>query len=428
MNEQRRPRPEDIAATLSAGEKRAVRPRALMLGLTALVLVAAGLYVAFAPKAVRYEAEAVTRGAFVETVTATGTVEPSNTVEVGSQISGQIESVMVDYNDAVKVGDVLARIDTKELEARIAQTEAALLSAKANLMEAEANARDAKLKRERSAKLAAQGHVSQQDLDTADANLARADAAVLSAQAQIKSTEASLDIDNTNLARAVIRAPINGVVLQRSIDPGQTVAASFQTPVLFKLAEDLTHMTLEADIDEADVGKVKARQAATFTVDAYPDRKFDATVRSLRYAPVTTNGVVTYKAILDAANDDLALRPGMTATVEIVIAERTDALLVPSGALRFTPPTLGVAVDAQNAKAGDLPALKIVKRKASEPVAAHEDYGIVWVLTNGNPKPRAVKTGASDGLHTAITAGTLKEGEMVITDIARAKSGAGNGS
>lgn len=424
MNEQRRPRPEDIAATLSAGGRHGLSPRAVMLGLAALVLIAVGLYFAAAPKAERYETEAVTRGAFVETVTATGTVEPSNTVEVGSQISGQIESVMVDYNDTVKVGDVLARIDTKELEARIAQTEAALLSAKANLMEAEANARDAKLKRERSAKLAAQGHVSQQDLDTADANLSRADAAVLSAQAQIKSTEATLDIDKTNLSRAVIRAPINGVVLERKVDPGQTVAASFQTPVLFKLAEDLTHMTLEADIDEADVGVVAAGQAATFTVDAYPDRKFDATVRSLRFAPVTTNGVVTYKAILDAANDDLALRPGMTATAEIVIAKRADALLVPSGALRFTPPTLGAAVDGEKDKTDGLPALKIVKRKASEPVAAHEDYGVVWVLTNGRPVPHAVRPGASDGLHTAIIAGALEPGEKVITDIAREKSGA----
>ena len=423
MNEQRRPRPEDIAATLAAGRATLISRRGWVIAAVLLAVTCVVLFLMIRPKAQSYTSEPVVRGPFMESVTATGTIEPSNTVEVGSQISGQIETVLVDYNDPVKVDDVLARIDTKELEARIKQTEAALLNARANLMEAEANAHDAKLRRERSAKLAAQGHVSRQDLDSADAVLARSDAAVIAAQAQIKSTEASLEIDNTNLSRAVIRAPINGVVLERSIDPGQTVAASFQTPVLFKLAEDLARMTLEADIDEADVGTVKAGQSAEFTVDAYPDRLFTATVRTIRFAPVTTNGVVTYKAILDAPNDDLALRPGMTATVEIVIARARDVLLIPSGALRFTPPGLAAKPSGQAAD-GALPTLEGVKLKKKETVPAQTDFGIIWVMKNGQPEPRAIRGGASDGIKTVVRAGKLEPGEAVITDVAReSKSG-----
>ncbi len=348
--------------------------------------------------AVEYRSGAVVEQDLTITVTATGTLKPVNQVDVGAEISGLISEVLVTFNDTVKAGDPIARLDTDQLEATVVRGEASLVSAKAGLAEARATAKEAKTRRDRVANLAAKRTLSQQELDTAEATYERAEAAVSNAEAQVTLAEAALKIDASNLEKAIIRSPIDGIVLDRQIEPGQTVASSFQTPVLFTLAEDLRRMQLHVDVDEADVGQVTEGQTARFTVDAYPDRNFSAVVNSVRNAPKTVDGVVTYEAVLDVNNDDLALRPGMTATSEITVENIAKAITVPNGALRFSPPNL------------DVEQTKIPETS--------DHQGLVWILTSaGAPSPVRVDVGASDGRHTAISSDELAPGDEILLDI-----------
>ena len=362
----------------------------------------------------RFKTEAVRRGDLTVTVSATGTLQPTNQVEVGSELSGIVKRVTVDYNDRVRIGQELARLDDTKPKAAVAKSEAALASARASLLEARATSAQtrANLERLRDLQRRTNGKVpSEQDLDTAEATLERAVAAESSAAAKIAEAEATLNVDRTNLEKNVIYSPINGVVLTRSVEPGQTVAASLQAPVLFTLAEDLARMELQVDVDEADVGQVGEGQEAVFTVDAYPDRSFPARIRQVRYGAATTNGVVTYKTILTVSNDDLTLRPGMTATAEITVQKVTGALLVPNAALRFVPPRTAES----NSSRGFL--ARLMPRPPRPQSSGKNGSGPrIWRVRDGHPVPMPVSIGQSDGSLTEVRAAGLEPGAEVIVD------------
>lgn len=410
---------EDISETLGVGRQSERRRyvRWLVIALVVL-LVALGIYLLLAPaeqSAYRFETAEVKKGDLTVTVTATGTVQPVNQVDVGSEISGTIKEITVDFNDLVKKGEVLARLDTDRLKAQVIEARESLESAKAKLQEAKATVLETRLKYQRCEKLFARQLCSGEDLDTARAARARAKAAESSAVAQVAVAQATLDTRETDLAKAVIRSPIDGVVLKRQIEPGQTVAASLQAPVLFTLAEDLTHMELHVAVDEADVGKISEGQLATFTVDAYPDRVFPAKISQVRFAPQTIEGVVTYETVLSVDNSDLALRPGMTATAVITVQQLTDAVLIPNAALRFTPP---VTQTTQRRSGGGLFGA-IFRRPHGERRRPEANTGggqKVWIIHDGQPAAVPVKTGASDGRFTELRDGDLQPGQEVVID------------
>jgi HlyD family secretion protein len=373
---------------------------------------------------VHYITQPATRGDLTVAVTATGTLQPTNQVEVGSEISGRIDSVLVDYNDPVKVGQVLARIDTTRLEAQVKQSRAALGAADAKVLEAEATRTQSEAQYKRLTDMRAMTNdemPSDTDLEAARATLERAQADVANARALVRQGRATLDAQLTDLGKAVIRSPINGVVLQRAVEAGQTVAASLQAPVLFVLAEDLRQMELHVDVDEADVSAVKAAQPATFTVDAFPDRQFAARVEEVHFGARTVNGVVTYETVLSVDNAGLELRPGMTATANIVVNEVKDALLVPNAALRFAP------ADSEPAAASDgglvarlIP--RLAARRSAPRAPARSGEHRLWILEGGNAVPVDVHTGATDGVNTQIVSGELRaEAPVIIDAVAPAK-------
>lgn len=395
-----------VAETLElgpqAGTKR--RRRRLLIGAGILAAIVAGgaLALITQPKT-KYELGDVSRGSIDVKVTATGTLQPVNQVQVGVEVSGTIRTINVDANDHVKKGDILAEIDTEQLRARLSQSRASLAQARAGLADAKASLTEAQLKFARTEETVQSGFASKQALDTVRAALERAQAGVARANAQVHLAEAAVAADETTLAKAIVRSPIDGMVLSRAVEPGQTVAAAFQTPVLFVLADDLSRMELRVDIDEADIGLVKAGQGATFTVDAYPGRTFKAAITKVHNAPRTVQGVVTYEAVLSVENPDLSLKPGMTATADILVNHVENALNVPSGALRFVP------------EGGE--------EKAPEPLgdAGRGTKGQVYVLARGKPEAVPVIAGASDGTRTEIRDGALQAGAQVIVDIERKK-------
>jgi HlyD family secretion protein len=403
----------------------------LLIAVGVIVLVSAGIVISRSNfnSGVQYKTEKAQIGGFTVVVTATGTLQPTNTVTVGSELSGIIRSVEVYYNDRVKVGQVLARLDTSKLEAQLAQAKATLEAAQAKVLQAQATVKEtrAKLSQLQNARALSGGKVpSQAEMDAAEAAYERAQADLASARASVSQAKATIQSIETDLAKSVIRSPINGVVLDRKVEPGQTVAASLQAPELFVLAEDLTQMDLHVNVDEADVSKVKEGQEATFTVDAYPQRVFKAVVKQVRYASTTISGVVTYEAILDVNNEDLALRPGMTATARILVQEVKDALVIPSAALRFSPPTtqtkssastggsglLGKLLPRFPGRPGGMPAGAVHKASAGQ---AKEQK--VWVLKDGKLVPVTVMTGATNGVLTEITGGDLQPGMDVAVDV-----------
>jgi HlyD family secretion protein len=370
----------------------------------------------------RYEVEEVKRGRLEVTVSATGNLQPTNQVDVGSELSGIIDKVFVDVNDEVKRGQVLARLDTRRLEDQVARSRAALAAAEASVAQARATLQDARAnlaRLEEVSRLSGGRVPSQAELETGRANVAKAEAALRSAEASVEQARATLRTDETNLAKASIRSPIDGVVLTRKVEPGQTVAASLQAPVLFTLAEDLTRMELQVNVDEADVGQVKPGQKATFTVDAWPGRKYPAVIERVAYGSQVTEGVVYYPTTLRVNNDDLSLRPGMTATAEILTAVHEDVLLVPNAALRFVPRT-GEA----KRKKGILDALlpkppRPESGRVPKEAKRKDAPRRVYVLKDGVPTPVEVKTGLTNGRVTEILEGELKPGMQVITDMSQ---------
>lgn len=356
----------------------------LYAGLAAAVLAAG--YVAWAQfsgtAAETYRTEPVTRGDIVQTVSANGTLKPVKVVNVGAQISGRVSALHADFNDRVTEGQVLAELDDSLLKAQLAQSVAQLQSAKAQLALAQVNY-------DRAKDLVARGSGPQATLDEAAANLGIAQAAVGAAEARVA-------IDEVNLEYAIIRSPVSGVVMSRDVDVGQTVAASLSAPQIFSIAQDLAQMQINTTVAEADVGAIKADMEASFRVDAFPGRSFVSKVRQVRLNPTTESNVVSYNVVLDVANADLTLLPGMTAYVQIKLAEATGALRVPNAAFRFKP--------------ADAPAMG--RSKGNGAAAGSRT---LYVLENGAPKAVQVQTGLTDGKLTVVTGEGLKEGDLVIT-------------
>lgn len=308
---------------------------------TALVAIAYAGYRYLAPgsagEASQYRTEPTAFADLLSSISATGTLGATATVEVGTQVSGTLQSVEVDFNDSVSVGQVIARIDPSTFQARLQQSQAALSSAQAALSEARASALSADREYQRKSQLAAQQLVSKTDRDLALALRDQTAARVLSAQAQVKQQQASVNSAMLDLEKTVIRSPVDGVVLARNVEPGQTVAASLQTPVLFKIAGDLRQMEIVLAIDEADIGQVRVGQSATFTVDAFPERNFRGKVRQIRLSATNVSNVITFPVVIEVNNPDQILLPGLTATAQIVTSEKTQVLTVPNSALRFRP-------------------------------------------------------------------------------------------
>jgi len=417
------PARENIHELLNVGHHTPGRQRLRWLGTALVVLLLAGgallLLLPGEESALRYETAGVQRGDLTVTVTATGTLEPVNQVDVGSELSGIIETVAADFNDKVERGQVLARLDTDRLQAQVLESRAALQSSEAKVREAQATVLETRLAFERCEKLAERQLCTTGDLDAARAAYKRAQAAEASSRAQVAEARATLDGRETELAKAEIRSPIDGLVLLRQIEPGQTVAASLQAPILFTLAEDLAQMELHVAVDEADVGQIAEGQAAVFTVDAWPERSFPASIIQVRFAPRTVEGVVTYETVLAVDNSDLALRPGMTATAVITVQQLQDALLVPNAALRFTPPQR----DTAKRRGGGVFGMIFPRPPHGTRRSNTERNGgpKVWVLRDGEPEPVAVMTGASDGRFTEIKSGELRPGEPVVVDAVTVK-------
>lgn len=406
--------------------------RGRLFAIIAIALLAAaiaGMYYAWrssdAAAQVQYRTEAAARGNLVVLVSATGSLQPTNKVDIGSELSGIVESVLVDDNDAVRKGQVLAQLDLSKLDDQVVRSRSSLASAQARVRQTGATVTEARanLERLRQVHQLSGGKVpSQAEMATAEAALTRAIAEEASATASVAEAAAALRSDETNVRKASIRSPINGVVLSRKVEPGQTVAASLQAPVLFTLAENLKQMELQVDVDEADVGRVQQGQQAVFTVDAYPGRRYPARVMRVGFGSQIKDNVVTYPTLLSVNNDDLSLRPGMTATAEITAVTRDDVLLVPNAALRFTPAAAPIPA---NAPSGSLVSKLIPQRPRGAPKKARtkDNQGAeqrLYVLEGGQPLETPVTVGVSDGRHTEVTKGSLAPGAQVITEAVQA--------
>jgi len=421
----------DINQTLgidqSSGRKKRLKRWLVLVLLTMGIVISAVVWMGTTKSnSMQYQTQKVQRGDLTVTVTATGALEPTNQVDVGSELSGIIKTVEVDYNDRVKVGQILAKLDTDKLKAKVLQSKSALESARAKVLEAQATVKEAgdQLARlEQVWKLSNNMVPSQQDLDAAQAALHRAKAAEATANAQVSQAQATLEADETDLAKTVIHSPINGIVLTRNVEPGQTVAASFQAPVLFTLAEDLTKMELHVDVDEADVGQVTKGQEATFTVDAHPGRTFPARITQVRYGSQTVNGVVTYKTVLNVNNSDLSLRPGMTATADITVKKVKNTILVPNAALRFTPPVKEKETSSNSTSLLNmlLPRRHRPPSKQLKDSTANKKLQNIWTLRDGKIFPIAIGIGATDGRMTEVTSGDIEPGMPLVVDTKRSE-------
>ncbi len=381
-----------------------------------LVVLAAGVgywiyRVRHRPPEVQYKAVPVERRRIVGKVTASGTLSALVTVQVGTQVSGRIQKLYADFNSAVKKGELVAKIDAQIFEAAEQQAEANYLSAKAGVATAQASALNADKQYARTKALHDQNLAAQADLDTAEANVATTHAAIDAAKAGLAQALASLHQAQVNLSYTSIVSPIDGVVISRSVDVGQTVAASLSAPTLFTIAQDLTKMQVDTNVAEGDVGRLQVGMKTYFTVDSFPGQQFLGKIRQIRNAATTVQNVVTYDAVIDVDNPDLRLRPGMTANVTVVYAEKKGALAVPNAALRFRPPPslLGKAAtpdDSRRHGHGGPP--------SSDP-DAHETR-TVWILGSGAPHTATIHPGLSDGSVTEVGDGDLSEGDEVVVD------------
>jgi HlyD family secretion protein len=394
----------------------------LLMALISLLLVGGGIWIwgkGSGQEKVQYKRQEALRGDLTVIVTATGTLQPTNKVEVGSELSGTIKTVEVEHNSRVKKGQVLARLDASKLEAQVQQSRAALESAEGKLLQIQANLKETrdKLERFKTVRELSQNKVpSLTEYQSAEAAFERAKADEVSARAAISQARATLKAQETDLFKTVIRSPIKGLVLTRSVEPGQTVAAALQAPVLFTLAEDLTQMELIVDVDEADVGQVREGQAAVFRVSAYPDRTFDALIKQTRFGSKTVSGVVTYETVLKVNNSDLSLRPGMTATADITVKKVGNAVLIPQAALRYTPP---VPEKEEKPSGGLMTSLLPRPPRPTAKTGQKENSSqkqTVYILKEGRPSPISITIGSTDGTMTEVTAGEIKPGMQLIID------------
>jgi HlyD family secretion protein len=361
--------------------------RIILIAVAALVILLAffGLRRCGGNAATEYQTATVSRGAITQAVTATGTLNPVVNVQVGSQISGNIQKLFVDFNSSVKAGQVVAQIDPAVFQASVMQAEGDVANARAALELAQ-------LTEKRMEELVAKQNSSQSELDQAKATLHQA-------EAQLKIKEGALQKAKVDLDHCTITSPIDGIVISRSVDVGQTVAASLSAPVIFTIANDLTKMQIDAAVAEADVGTVEVGQKVDFTVDAFPRKTFHGEVVQVRNAPSTVQNVVTYDTVIGVSNADLKLKPGMTANVSIIGAQRDNVLKISNAALRFRPP--------------DAPPPPLGAHGRGKP-GEQQTERTVYVLNGSNPRPMQIKTGISDGTFTEVLDG-LKEGDRVVT-------------
>ena len=365
----------------------------ILIGIIILIIIAAGVFVLFRDKEpeIKFRTVNVSMGDIREVVTASGTVNAVTTVLVGTQVSGTIKHIYVDFNSQVKRDQLIARIDPAIFEAQVEQARANLLSARANLEKADAALVDAKRTFDRTKELYQRNLIARSELDTAETNHETSKAQVEVAKAQIVQTEAALKLAETNLKYTRIVSPVDGIVVSRNVDVGQTVAASFQTPTLFTIAQDLTKMQINTNVDEADIGKIKMGQPVEFNVDAYPEIIFNGKVWQIRIAPITVQNVVTYDVVIKMDNPELKLKPGMTANVSILTAVKKDILKIPNAAMRFRPSD---------------------KNKMN---AQQKGFG-VWQMVNGELRRIPVSTGISDGSFTEVISGDIREGQEIIIE------------
>jgi HlyD family secretion protein len=367
-----------------------------------------------------YVTEALKKGDVTLTVSANGTLQPTRSVNIGSELSGTVKRVHVDVNDRIKAGQVLVELDTAKLMDQVTQSRAGLASAQAQLAQAGATVKEARAtlaRFEEVSRLSGGKVPSATELDTAKAALERAVASEAAARASVTEARAGLATTETNLSKASIRSPINGVVLSRTVDPGNAVAASLQAVTLFSVAEDLTQLKLDVAVDEADVGAVKVDQKATFTVSAFPARRYPAVINRVAFGSTKTDNVVTYTTTLNVDNGDLSLRPGMTAAATIVAQEAKGVLLVPNTALRFSPASGNGAAAANTSILSKL--MPRPPRTATKTAGTDRRGGgprQIWVLQDGQPVAKPVKTGISDGRNTEVSGEGLSEGMAVITE------------
>ena len=425
----------DLQSLIGGGKPRRWWQRStLWLGVAVLLAAGGGLLYwqshQRASAAPVYVTEEVRRGNLTLNVSANGTLQPTRAVTIGSELSGTVRNVLVDVNDKVKKGQVLVELDTAKLDAQVLRSRASLAAAQARLAQAAATTKEAQAgfgRLQEVARLSGGKVPSAAELDSGRATLDRAHADEASARASVDDARAALSTDVTNLSKASIRSPINGVVLTRTVEPGNAVAASLQAVTLFTLAEDLTRLRLDVSVDEADVGSVKLDQKASFTVSAYPSRRYPAKVTRVSFGSTKTDNVVTYITWLEVDNSDLSLRPGMTAAATITSTERNDVLLVPNTALRFTPAVAAgaAAQPAASSSGGGIMSQLMPRmprsgtRRAGGTGDAADGAGRVrqvWVLKDGVAQAVNVQVGISDGRKTEVSGEGLAEGMAVITD------------
>lgn len=419
----------DLQAILGNEDARRFWQRPLWWGVAAVVgLLAVALWYWQVQKAdiaqPSYVTEPVRKGNLSLTVAANGTLQPTRAVNIGSELSGTVKRVLVDVNDRVKKGQILVELDTSKLADQVLRSRASLASALAQQAQSAATVKEAKAslaRFEEVARLSGGKVPSATELDSARASVDRAVAAQDSAQALVAEVRATVSTDETNLSKASIRSPIDGIVLTRTVDPGNAVAATLQAVTLFSVAEDIARLRLEVSVDEADVGAVQVGQKATFTVSAYPSRRYPAKITRVAYGSTKTDNVVTYTTYLEVDNSDLSMRPGMTAAAIIVATERTGVLLVPNTALRFTPTAESPgAAPAAAADSGGVVSKLVPRmpRPGARKTAGGSGLAAkqVWVVKDGRAVAVPIKTGISDGRMTEVSGESLQEGISVITD------------
>jgi HlyD family secretion protein len=407
--------------------------RARLLWLAAIVLITS--FVLYrcsdgSDEAPEYQTAAVEKTDVISRVSTSGSLQAVVTVDVGSQVSGRIQELYADFNSQVKKGQRIAKIDPSLFQAAVVQAEANVMAARANVRRLTITAEDSERQARRASEVFEQRLISETERDNSVATARSARAAVEQAEGQLAQARASLEQARTNLRYTDIVSPTDGVVISRAVNVGQTVAASLQAPIIFTIAQDLRKMEVHTNVAESDIGRLKPGMRVTFTVDAYPGERFRGSIRDIRNAPQVVQNVVTYDAVIDVANDDLKLKPGMTATVSVITDRRADVLAVPNAALRFRPETSGGAAGPRAGQssgggaarqrgergAGGGPGMRRERSEGEEAAAATQRT--LYVLVDGEPRPREVTVGITDGRVTEITGGEIQEGEEVVVSVA----------
>ncbi len=406
---------EQLKAHQNTGSKRKY------IWLAAFLLLAAAAYYFFIfngenkNESITYNTQKIKKGNLQVTVMATGNLNPTNSVDIGIEVSGTIKEIYVDFNDKVNIGQVLAKLDTTKLKSQVDSSRASLAIVKANLLESGVNVKNTKLNYDRTLKMFEQSkgkYPSKNDLDDARFSYESAQASYEAAKARVEQAQFNLKTDEDNLAKALVKSSIKGIVLNRAVEVGQTVAASMSTPTLFTLAKDLSKMDLIVSIDEADVADIKEGLNVTFTVDAYPKEIFKGKIKQVRYNPIEESGVITYETVALVENEKLYLRPGMTASAKIITKELKDKLLIPNSALRFRPANKQAEVKRKGIGFVGRPKKERKAKNTKDP--SKDIIKSIYILENNEPKSIRVKVLETDGKFTSIESQTLKEGDEII--------------